>query len=102
MKLYNRVVRKPQFPNNFPEKNREFAVMRGKFSGTWERTARFLHKFHLLKIIAVGAVIGFTLAGCETMDYSSPACPRSSGCNAIIYCGEAGCAGYFGGKCNCR
>jgi hypothetical protein len=29
----NRVVRKPQFPNNFPGK-REFAAMCGKFSKT--------------------------------------------------------------------
>jgi hypothetical protein len=42
--MYNRVVQKPRFLNNCPGKNREFAAMRGKFSGTWERTARFLNK----------------------------------------------------------
>jgi hypothetical protein len=31
--LYDsRLVQKPQFLNNFPEKNREFAAMCGKFS----------------------------------------------------------------------
>jgi hypothetical protein len=43
-KINIRVVQKPQFLNNFPEKNREFAAICGKFSGTWERTARFLNK----------------------------------------------------------
>jgi hypothetical protein len=41
--VFTRVVQKSRFPNNFPEKNREFAAMSGKFSGTWERTARFLN-----------------------------------------------------------
>jgi hypothetical protein len=44
LKKFIRVVQKPQFLNNFPEKNREFAAICGKFSGTWERTARFLNK----------------------------------------------------------
>jgi hypothetical protein len=39
-----RVVQKPQFLNNFPGKKREFAALYGKFSGTWERTAKFLNK----------------------------------------------------------
>lgn len=39
--------------------------------------------------------------GCSTFDYSSSGCSSSSGCNAIIYCGKTGCAGYWGGKCNC-
>jgi hypothetical protein len=54
-----------------------------------------------LKVIALMAIIGFGMAGCSTFDYSSPSCPRSGGCNAIIYCGEAGCNGYFGGECDC-
>jgi hypothetical protein len=44
LQTINRAVRKPQFPNSFPEKKRESAAMCGKFSGTWERTARFLNK----------------------------------------------------------
>jgi hypothetical protein len=56
----------------------------------------------LLGIIAISVVMGFSLVGCETMAYSSPACPSSSGCNAIVYCGRAGCAGYYGGRCDCR
>jgi hypothetical protein len=43
----NRVVQKPQFLNNFPEKNRGFAAICGKSSRTWERTARFLNKSNL-------------------------------------------------------
>jgi hypothetical protein len=46
-------------------------------------------------------VIGLALMGCSTFDYSSSGCSGSSGCNAIYYCGEAGCNGYFGGKCDC-
>jgi hypothetical protein len=42
--MNNRVVQKPQLPNNFPGKKREFAAIYGKFSGTWERTDRFLNK----------------------------------------------------------
>jgi hypothetical protein len=45
---HNRVVQQPLFLNNFPEKNREFAAICGKFSGTWERTARFLNKSNIV------------------------------------------------------
>jgi len=50
-------------------------------------------------VIVVAA--GLLLFGCSTFDYSSSSCPRSSGCNAVIYCGEGGCAGYYGGRCGC-
>jgi len=54
----------------------------------------------ILLLLTVG-LAALALMGCETFDYSSSGCSRSSGCNAIIYCGEYGCAGYWGGKCDC-
>jgi hypothetical protein len=58
-------------------------------------------KILIIGLISLLMASSFFLAACETFDYSSSSCPRSAGCNAIIYCGKGGCAGYWGGKCNC-
>jgi len=46
-------------------------------------------------------IAGLMFMGCSTFDYTTSGCPGSAGCNAIFYCGQDGCAGYVGGKCNC-
>jgi hypothetical protein len=39
------------------------------------------------------------LTGC---DYErNDNCPSDGYCDAITYCGQTGCAGYWGGTCNC-
>jgi len=53
-------------------------------------------------ILLIMLAVGLLLTGCSTFGYSSSGCSGSGGCNAIYYCGEAGCAGYWGGKCDCR
>jgi hypothetical protein len=46
---------------------------------------------------------GLMFMGCGTFFYQSSKCRGIlDGCNAIYYCGTGGCAGYFGGKCNCQ
>jgi hypothetical protein len=62
-----------------------------------------MKKSKILVVVLIGLLMagGLVLVGCSTMGYSSSSCSSSSGCNAILFCGQTGCAGYWGGRCDC-
>jgi len=54
------------------------------------------------RLFLILLIAGLMFMGCSTFFYQSSGCPGFfEGCNAVYYCGQGGCSGYSGGKCNC-